>query len=292
MKTLKLWTFSKHLLSSWNEDRIASFSASLAYYTVFSLAPILLICIAIAGLIFGPEAARGEIVAQISGLIGPDAALQVQTMIESASKPAPNLLAKWIGVIVLIFGASGMFNEIQTGLNTIWGVKAKTRHNWLDLIKNRFLSFTMVLGLAFLLLVSLILSALLMAVSAYVSGYIGSDIVIKIILSYCLSFLMITLLFAMMFKVLPDVHIEWKDVWFGALITSLLFSLGKLLLGIYLLKFQIATAFGAASSLIIILIWTYYTAQIFFIGAEITKVITRSKAKRIIPARKAIPLNE
>lgn len=286
------WIVFKKLLTSLNQDRIPTQSAALAYYTLFSLAPILLICISIAGVVFGEEAARGQILAQIGGLIGNEPALQIQQIIESANKPTAAMWARAISIFVLLFSASGVFSEIQAGLNLIWGVKADPAKGWFMLIKDRFLSFAMVLGAAFLLLVSLILSASLASLSAYISHFMGANVLRDLIISDILSFFIITHLFALMFKVLPDVKITWQEVWLGALFTALLFTLGKMLIGFYLTRFEVASVFGAAGSLIIILIWVYYSSQIFFIGAEITKILSIHKGKKVIPARNAILIGE
>lgn len=286
------WIMFKQLLTNFTKDRIASQSAALAYYTLFSLAPILLICISIVGVVFGEEAAQGQILAQIGGLIGHESALQIQLIIEGANKPDAALWAKIISVLVLVFSSSGVFSEIQAGLNFIWGVKADPTKGWLSVIKDRFFSFIMVLGAAFLLLISLILSAVLASFSDLISHFMGTNVLFELIISDVVSFFIVTLLFALMFKVLPDVKISWHEVWFGALFTSTLFSLGKILIGFYLNKFEVGSVFGAAGSLIIILVWVYYSAQIFFIGAEITKLFSLQKGSKVIPIRNAIKINQ
>jgi membrane protein len=280
------WTFSKEVASVWSKDRIASLSAALAYYTLFSLTPILLICIALVGLFFGPEAAQGKILDEIGSLVGQETGRQIQAMIETASKPASAILAQLFGIVILIFGASGVFSEIQSGLNTIWEVKANPDWRWFDFIKQRFLSFTMVMGLAFLLLVSLILDLIFTTLGTYITNFIGLS-VFQIVFSQILSFLLSVLLFAMMFKVLPDADIRWKEVWLGAIVTTFLFDLGKYLLAVYLSQVKIISAFGAAGSLVALLIWIYYTAQIFFIGAVITKIFS-TRRRKIVPIRKAV----
>ncbi len=280
------WVFSKEVVSAWAKNRVASLSAALAYYTLFSLTPILLICIALVGLFFGHEAAQGKILDEIGSMVGQETGKQIQTMIETASKPASAILAQLLGIIILIFGASGVFSEIQSGLNTIWEVKANPDWRWLDLIKQRFLSFTIVMGLAFLLLVSLVLDVIFTTLSTYLTNFIGIS-VFQIVFSQIFSFLLNVLLFSMMFKVLPDVYIRWKEVWLGAVITTLLFYLGKYLLAVYLSQVNIISAFGAAGSLVALLIWIYYTAQIFFIGALITKIFS-TRRRKIVPIRKAV----
>ncbi|MBA2711273.1 MAG: YihY/virulence factor BrkB family protein [Tatlockia sp.] len=280
------FTLCKEVIATWSKDRIPSMSAALAYYTLFSLTPILLICIALVGIFFGPEAAQGKIVNEIGSMVGQETGKQIQTMIETANKPVTAYVAQFFGVIMLIFGASGVFSEIQSGLNTIWEVKTNPDWTWFDLLKKRFLSFTIVLGLAFLLLVSLIMGVFFTAVSSYITQFIGLD-VFDILFSQLFSFLMEVILFAMMFKILPDVAIKWNEVWLGAIITTLLFTLGKYLLGIYLSHINVSSAFGAAGSVVILLVWMYYTAQIFFIGATITKLIS-TKNREIVPIRDAL----
>lgn len=283
------WTFIKQIAAAWSEDKIPSMSAALAYYTLFSLTPILLICISIAGLFFGPEAAQGRLLNEIAGLVGQEAGKQIQAMIETANKPVTAFMAQLFGIIALIFGASGVFSEIQSGLNTIWHLKANPQWTWFTLIKQRFLSFTIVLGLAFLLLVSLIQTVFLTAISGYItiSHYLN---IFELVIPELFSFFMNVLLFAMIFKLLPDVVIKWKEVWLGAIITTILLALGKYLLGIYLSHVNLASAFGAAGSLVILLIWVYYTAQIFFIGAVITKIVS-TKNRKIVPTRHAVQKN-
>ncbi|MCL9683864.1 YihY/virulence factor BrkB family protein [Legionella maioricensis] len=288
MLLMTFWQFVKKLFFSWSQDRISSQAAALAYYTVFSLMPILLICISIVGILFGEDAARGEIVAQISRLIDKETALQIQEIILSANKPTTAFYARIVSLVVLLVSASGVFSEIQQGLNNIWGVRTRSDLGWLVKIRSRFFPFIMVLGVAFLLLVSLILNTSLALLSNYLNRFMGTNIFIDLIISHLISFFIITLLFAMTFKILPDVELSWRDVWLGALITSLLFSMGKILLGFYLNKFHIASVFGAAGSLIIILVWVFYSSQIFFIGAEITKIFSLYKGKKIIPSRNAI----
>jgi membrane protein len=288
MMLMSSWSFLKKLFNNWSEDRISSQAAALAYYTLFSLAPFLLICIFIIGMFFGEEAARGQIVDQIGNIIGKDAALQIQEIIQNANRPNTAFLTRTISGIVLLFSATGIFSEIQEGLNTIWGVKTNPDAGWIAILKKRFLSFVMVLGVAFLLLASLLLSALLSFLSSYLNYFMSTTAFIDLIINDLILFVIITLLFAMMYKILPDVDLSWPDVALGAFITSVLFSFGKILIGVYLIQFHIPSIFGVASSLIVILIWVFYSAQIFFIGAEITKIISMDKGKKILPSRHAI----
>jgi membrane protein len=282
MSPKAIWGLIKGAFSGWREDKVPRLGAALAYYTVFSLAPLLIIVISIAGFFFGDEAARGEIVGQFQGLVGEEGGKAIQTMIENAGREkGSGVVATMISVVTLLFGASGVFGELQDSLNTIWGVKPKPGRGILGMLKDRFVSFTMVLGIAFLLLVSLVLSA---AIAAMGTVFGGSDSEgLLHILNFVVSFGVITLLFAAMYKYLPDVKIEWKDVWVGAAVTALLFALGKFAIGLYLGKGSVASAYGAAGSLVILLVWVYYSAQILFFGAEFTKVYAKEYGSGLQP---------
>lgn len=281
------WNFLKELFNNWSRDRVSSKAAALAYYTLFSLAPILLICIFIVGTIFGEETSREQILAQASNLIGKEPALQIQEIIRDRNHSTPSFLTRVVSFIVLLFTASGVFIEIQVGLNEIWGVKTNPDAGWFVKLKSRFFSFVIVLGIAFLLLAFLILSTGFTLLSKYLN-YMSTNILVDLIINHLISFFVLTLLFAMIFKFLPDVVLNWRDVWLGALITSLLFSFGKILIEFYLIQFPNYSIFGAASSLIIILIWVYYSSQIFFIGVEITKLVSINKGKKIRATKNAI----
>ena len=282
----------KETFSEWNKDKASRLAAALAYYTVFSLAPLLIIVIAIAGSVFGEEAARGAIVGQIQGLVGRAGAEVIQAAIQNASKPAEGTIASIISVIVLIFGASGVFAELQDALNTVWEVQPKPGRGVFNVIRNRFLSFSMVLGIGFLLLVSLVMSAILAALVNFVGNAVPGVSVLLQLVNFIFSFVVTTLLFGLIYKVLPDVKIAWSDVWIGAAITSLLFSIGRFLLGMYLGNSSFGSTYGAASSLVIILAWVYYAAQILFLGAEFTQVYARRYGSQIVPAENAMPITE
>lgn len=285
--TLRLgWLHELYI--NWQNDRVSSLAAALAYYTLFSLAPILLICISLVGTLFGEDATRGQILEQINVLLGEQTALQIQEMITNVNHPSTAFTARIFSIIVLLFTASRVFGSIQEGLNIIWGVQTNPHKKWFAVIKNQFVSFAMILIFAFLLFSSLVLSALLAILSSHINYFIGASIFIELMISYSFSFLLVTLLFAIMFKTLPEVELKWGNVWVGALITAILFSLGKIAIGFYLNKAEIASIFGAASSIIVLLIWVYYSAQIFFIGAEITKIYTNHRAFR--DATQARPL--
>jgi membrane protein len=260
----------------WSRDRAPRMGAALAYYTIFSLAPLLIIVVAIAGLAFGMQAAQGEIAGQIQGLIGRDGAKAVQSMIQSAHKPAHGVIGSLIGVFALLLGASGVFSEMQDALNSIWHVNPDSKAGVLNLIKERFLSFGMVLGIGFLLLVSLLLSTFLAAVVKYLGGIFPVLAVLLASLDFLLSLLSITVLFAMIFKLLPNIKIAWSDVWVGAALTSLLFTAGKFVIGFYIGKSVSASAYGAAGSLVVVVAWIYYSALLLYFGAEFTRVYART----------------
>jgi membrane protein len=290
MNPKALWGLFRDTFSGWSEDKIPRLGAALAYYTVFSLAPLLIIVISIAGFVFGAEAARGEIVGQLRGLVGEEGGKAIQTMIENAGREKQSgIMATVISVVTLLFGASGVFGELQDSLNTIWGVKPKPGRGLVGMLKDRFVSFTMVLGIAFLLLVSLVLSAAIAAIGTVVGGS-DSEGLLHIV-NLVVSFGVITLLFAAMYKYVPDVTIEWRDVWVGAAVTSVLFTLGKFAIGLYLGKGSVASAYGAAGSLVILLVWVYYSAQILFLGAEFTKVYAKAYGSGLRPEADAEPVS-
>jgi membrane protein len=266
----------KQAVSEWSEDNAPTFAASLSYYTLFSIAPLLVIAVSVAGMVFGEEAARGQIQTQLEDLVGRDSAEVIGQMMISARKPGTGILATAIGVIALIFGATGVFVQLQDSLNHIWNIKPKPRNGVLNFLRSRFLSFAMVLVIGFLLLVSLVVSAVLAALGAWFDHLLPGWTVMWQGLNLLISFGVITVLFAMMYKILPDTHVAWRDVWLGAAVTSLLFSLGKFLIGLYLGRSAVASSYGAAGSLAVVLLWVYYSAQILFLGAEFTQVYARS----------------
>lgn len=278
----------KLTVAKWRADKASRLAAALAYYTAFSLAPILVIMIAILSLAFGEEAAQSQILAQFRDLVGEDGAAIVQVMMKDTQEPGSGFAATLSSIAFLIFGATGMFVQLQDSLNTIWQVKPKPGRGWVSFIRDRILSFAMVLGISFLLLVALIVSAALSGVSTFIRD--GSDGFIRLgqILNFVISFGVITILFALIYKVLPDVLIKWSDVWVGAIITSTLFGIGKSLIGIYLGHSSFSSAYGAAGSLAVLLLWVYYSAQILFFGAELTQVYAQTYGSQIRPARYAI----
>jgi membrane protein len=271
-----IWSLLRETVQKWNEHRALRLGAALAFYTVFSIAPLFLIVLAIAGLWFGEEAARRQLYDQLNGLVGPKGGEAIQAVVASANQPSTGLWATIVAVVTLFVGATGVFVQLQDALNFIWQVRRKPGRGWRSFIQNRLLSFAMVLAIGFILLVSLVISAALAALGQFMSGLIPAQEVVWQILNFLISLGLITLLFAMIFKVLPDVRIAWREVWLGALLSALLFNLGKFALGFYLGRSSVASAYGAAGSLVIVLLWVYYSSQTLFLGAE----FTRAHAKR------------
>ncbi len=267
------WTLIKSAAAAWIDDYAPSMGAALSYYTIFSLAPLLLIVISVAGLFFGADAVRGELFGQLRGLMGDDAAKAIEAILTTVSKPSESITAAVIGVVVLLIGATAVFGELQDALDRIWRAPVADKSNSLwRLLRTRLLSFGMILGIAFLLMVSLVLGAVMAALGKWWGGlFIGWEVLAQIV-NLLVGFALTTTVFAMIYKLMPRVTVRWEDVWFGAIVTSLLFTVGKLLIGLYIGKSGVASGFGAAGSLVIILVWVYYSAQIFLIGAEFTWV--------------------
>jgi membrane protein len=279
----------KEAANDWIDDNAMRLAAALAYYAIFSLAPLLVITVAVAGLVFGEEAAHGGISNQLQALAGRQAADALQTLLaRTAEQKTTGIVAGAVSLVVLLFGASGVFGELKDALNTIWGVVVKPGRTWLRLIRDRFLSFSIVLAIGFLLLTSLVLSAALAALSKYMSGLLPLSPVIWRGADFLLSFTVISALFATIFKVLPNVRIGWHDVRIGAIGTAFLFTGGKFLIGWYLGTSSVASSFGAAGSVVIILIWVYYSSCILFFGAEFTKVYARRFGSGIVPNSRAM----
>ena len=275
-----LWGVIKTAVSGWIDDYAQSMGAALAYYTIFSMAPLLLIVISIAGLVFGDDAARGEIFSQLEGMLGASGALAVQGLLESVRKPSESVTATVFGVVLLLIGATSVFGELQDALDRIWRAPIRAgQSGWWRLVQARLLSFGMILGIGFLLIVSLVASAALAALQKW-WGPVFSDWAAASIIEVVLSFLVTTVAFAMIYKIVPRVRIHWKDVWIGAATTSLLFTVGKLLIGVYIGRSGIASGFGAAASLVVVLVWVYYSAQIFLLGAEFTRAYAHKFGSR------------
>jgi membrane protein len=262
----------------WVDDKALKMSASLSYYTIFSMTPLLIIIIAVAGLIFGTDAARGEIVNQIEGLIGREGAEVIQKTLQSSMDPAPGIIASILSIIVLVLGSLGVFLELMESLNIIWGVEQRPGRGIKGLLMNRLSSFSMVMAVAFLLLISLVISALIAGLNKYIGATLPVILPAMQVVNAILSFAIITALFAMIYKYLPDVHIKWKYVTIGAVVTSALFTLGKYLIGLYLGTSSYSSTYGAAGSLVILFVWVNYSAQVFFFGAEFTQVFRKRYA--------------
>jgi len=284
-----LWTTVLNFIN----DNGLKYSASLAYYTVFSLAPLMMLLVFIVGIYYGHDAFTGQIYPQLKGFLGAEAAEQVQNMVKSIQL-GKSAVAVIIGVVTVIVGATGVFLDMQDTLNIIWRVKAKPKRGWLKLITNRALSFSLVISIGFLLLVSLIVNTLVDALSDKLAHYLQSDVTVLMfsIINLCITFIVTTTLFAIVFKFLPDVEIQWKHVRVGAFFTALLFMLGKYLIGLYISSSHIGTTYGAAGSIIIIFAWIYYTSALLYLGAEFTQVYTEFRGGKIEPAEYAVSIKQ
>ena len=273
MKPKQLFDLCRKAVMAWVDDYAPSMGAAISYYTIFSLAPLLVIVIAIAGALFGREAAQGQIVAQVSGLVGREGAVAVESLLRAADQPGKGLVAGLISVAVLLLGATTVFAELQSALDRIWHVPEREKPSGIwAVLRARLLSFGLILGLAFLLMVSLSVSAGLAAFGSWFGGLVpGWELMLQV-LNIAISLAIITVLFAMIFKLMPTARIAWHDVWIGAAVTAVLFELGKLAIGLYLGKSGVNESFAAAGSLVVLVAWVYYAAQIFLLGAEFTKV--------------------
>jgi len=270
-----VWSLLAETSVEWYADRAPRLGAALAYYTVFALAPGLILIIALAGLLLGKEAAQGQIITQVQDLAGEAGAEIVRAAIESARNAVGSLLATALGIVTLLFGLWGVFGELQDALNTIWGVTTTPGRGVIGVVKKRFWSFTMVVGIGFLLLVSLAASAWLAALGKFFAGLLPLPAALLETANALLSFVVITFMFGVIYKLLPDVKLAWRHVLTGAAVTAVLFTIGKTLIGLYVGRSTVASVYGAAGSLIVILLWIYYSAQLVFFGAEFTKVYSR-----------------
>lgn len=280
-----IFTLLKETFQEWQQDKASLLAAALAYYTVFSITPLLVIAIAIAGAVFGQDTAKGEILAQVNDLVGEKGAQAIEMTLNNVNQPQLKSTASIISVVVLLIGASGVFAQLQDALNTVWNVKAKPEGGIWIFIRKRLLSFGMVLVIGFLLLVSLIVSAVLAGISKLEISVLPGFTPLWQLLNFGVSFGFISLLFALIYKYLPDAKIRWKDVWVGAIITALLFSFGKYAIGLYLGRGSFGSAYGAAGSLIVFLAWVFYSAQILLFGAEFTQVYARKYGRQIRPSK-------
>jgi membrane protein len=275
-----LWSVISESVAAWRDDRCASMGAALAYYTLFSMAPLLLIVVSLAGLVFGEEAARGQVFAQIDGLVGPSGARAIQDLLASVNWPAGGVVATLTGLGLMLIGATTVFAELQDTLDHIWRAPARPTSGWWSLLRARLLSFGLILGVGFLLIVSLLTSAALTALQAWWSPWLSTWSLLIDIVGALVGFGVMAMLFAMIYKLMPRARIAWTDVWLGAVVTSALFVAGRELIGLYIGRGAVSSGFGAAGALVAVLVWVYYSAQIFLLGAEFTWVVARRRGHR------------
>lgn len=288
-RIISVWSILKRAVTEFSNDKAVKLSASLAYYTVFSFPPMLIVIITTVGMVFGRKAVEGRVFTRLDQLVGANAAAQIEQTIRNISLSQDTKTANIIGIITLVIGATGVFTEIQDSINIIWGIKTKPKRGWLRMLFNRLLSFSMVIAIGFLLLVALVLEALLVAFSDKLKEFFP-DITVYVFqgVNFIITFMITTLLFAIIFKVLPDARIKWKDVLVGAMVTAGLFMIGKFLIGYYLGQSTLGTDYGAAGSVIILLLWVYYSSIILFFGAEFTQVYAYRYGSRITPRSYAV----
>jgi membrane protein len=281
MNIKEVWALVKASFSSWLDDYAPSMGAALAYYTLFSIAPLLLIVISTAGLVFGEEAVRGEIFGQLRDLMGDQGASAVESLLASVSKPEEGAAGAVVGTVLLLIGATTVFAELQGAFDRIWRASGKDKEGGIwELIRTRLLSFGIILGIGFLMMVSLVFNAAVSALGKWWGGFFSGLEILVTSLNFIFSFVFTTAVFAMLYKFMPKVKIQWKDVWAGAIVTALLFTIGKTLIGLYIGKSAISSGFGAAGSLVVVLVWVYYSAQIFLLGAEFTWVYSHARGSR------------
>jgi membrane protein len=285
-----VFSLLKQTFQEWLQDKAPQLGAALAYYTVFSLAPLILVLLAIVGVVFrdDPAGVWNKLTQQMSYFLDQSAVQVVQNIAQKASQPGKSTIATIIGIALALFGATGVFGQLQDALNTIWGVKAKPGAGIWGFLRTRFFSFALVAGVCFLLLVSLGIESALKAFSHYVQSVLPGGIFVAITVYLTFDFAVVVLLFAMIFKFLPDVKIQWRDVWIGAIMTAILFVAGKWLLGFYLGTGAAGSAYGAASSLITLLLWVYYSSQILLFGAEFTQVYAARVGRELTPDEHAV----
>jgi membrane protein len=285
----KFWLVLRQAITEFINDHGLKLSAALSYYTIFALGPVLVIVISLAGLFFGKEAIQGKIYYQINGLVGNEAALQIQDIIQNIEKSQLGTQGAVIGVILLVIGATGVFTEIQDSINYVWSIRAKPKKGWLKLLINRAISFSLIIGFGFIMMVSLVIHAFVDLLFERLTRFFSdATVYMFVIINYVMLFVIITFLFTIIFKVLPDAKIKWKDTLMGSSFTSVLFLVGKFVIGFYLGNSNIGVTFGTAAALVVILVWIYYTSIILYFGAEFTKVYTLNFGDGIKPDDTAV----
>lgn len=290
MKRLQTsWQVTRATFGEWSDARASRLGAALSYYTVFSLAPVLLVITAVAGLFLGAEAAQGRLTHELDALLGPQAGAVVQTMLAKASERKGGIIATVVGLVTLLAGATGVMLELQSALNTVWHVTPKPGRGIKGVLKDRTIGLALLISLGFLLIVSLVASAALGAFGHLIDRYMPGAVVLGHVLNLAFSMAMIAGFFALLLKVLPDAEVAWRDVWIGAIVTSLLFHIGKVGIGLYLGHASVSSAFGAAGSLAVLLIWVYYSSQIVLFGAAFTRVYAERFGSHVAPDKDAVP---
>ena len=288
-----IWGILKDSFSGFSQDNVTKLSGSLAYYTVFSMGPLLVVIISLCGIFLGREAVEGKIFSTLDGFVGHDTALQLQQVIKNAFVGGKGTAAAVIGIITLLIGATTVFSDIQDSINRIWGLKPKPKRGWLKMLQNRFLSFSIIISLGFLLLVSLGVSAIIEALSNRLkAAYPDVAVIVFYIVDLILTLIITTVIFGVIFKVLPDAKIKWRDVTAGSIATALLFMLGKFAISFYISKSNVGTTYGAAGSLVILLLWVYYSAIILYFGAEFTKAYAIKYGSEIHPSEYAVTMKQ
>jgi len=293
VKPRQWYALAREAVAAWSADYAPSMGAALSYYTLFSIAPLLLIAISVAGLAFGEQAARGEIFEQLRGLMGEQGADAIEGLLASANRPAAGGIAAAAGVVILLVGASGVFSELQNDLDRIWRVPVHAKSGLWALLRTRLLSFGMVLGMTFLLIVSLLVSAALSALGKWWTPLFKGWETVAHAGDILVTFALMSVMFAAIYKIMPRARVRWRDVWIGAGVTAALFAVGKFAIGLYLGRSSVASAFGAAGSLVVVMVWVYYSAQIFLLGAEFTRVYAHAHGSmRELPLTAAVPLKK
>jgi membrane protein len=283
MNAKGLYSILRETFFNWNKHDAPRLGAALAFYTILSLSPLLILVVALAGFLFSRSTAQAHILSQVQGMIGTEGGKAVESMLANAQKPATGILGSIIGLLSLLFGASGVFTELRSALNVIWDVKPEQTAGAVALLRERFFSFGMVLSIGFLLLVSLVVSTVLAAIGKFFGALLPISSLVLTTLNFLLSYFGVAVLFALIFRFVPEARVRWRHVWLGALVTAMFFTIGKTLIGLYLGKSSIGSSYGAAGSVIVVIVWVYYSAQIFFFGAE----FTHAYAEHLLPATEA-----